>query len=47
MAYRNREKERSEGTRQKNNLIFFDAELRFALFASLRSAIFGLILFDN
>jgi len=33
--------ERSEASLQKSNVRYFDAKLRFALLASLRSAIFG------
>jgi len=40
-------KARSEASRQISNSRYFDAKLRFALFASLRSAIFYKIKIDN
>jgi len=38
---------RSEAPRQKIKFLYFDAKLRFALLASLRSAIFREIKIDN
>jgi len=39
--------ERSEASRRNIKKIIFNAKLRFALFASLRSAIFSLIQVDS
>jgi len=42
-----KQKARSEASRQNYNKKYFDAKLRFALFASLRSAIFSDIQVNN
>ena len=48
MAKRREDKKRKAKFRVKNqNLNYFDAKLRFALLASLRSAIFREIQVDN
>jgi len=42
-----KQKARSEASRQNISKFYFDAKLRFALLASLRSAIFSEIQIDN
>jgi len=42
-----KQKPRSEASRRNIKKIIFNAKLRFALFASLRSAIFSLIQVDS